>query len=73
MGGSKCRSATLLVMDLKDLKSSENVIRALGDFSTEIMELMQNRDGMDTATEKELRDVLQDIHELMSKIGYSVS
>ena len=60
-------------MDLKDLKSSENLIRALGDFSTEIMEHLQNRDGMSTIEEKELRDTLSAVHGLMGRIGYSVS
>jgi hypothetical protein len=60
-------------MDLKDLRSSETVIRALGDFSTEIMELLHNRDGMSADDEKELRDTLAAIHELMARIGHSVS
>jgi hypothetical protein len=36
-------TAAWIRMDLKDLRSRENVIRALGDVGTEIMELLRNR------------------------------
>ena len=60
-------------MDLKDLQSSENVIRALGDFSTELMQLLHNRDGMPAEDEEEIRATLAEIHHLMSRIGYPTS
>lgn len=60
-------------MNLKNLQSSDAVIRALGDFSTEIMAIMHNRDGMSVDDEKELRGTLAAIHALMARIGESVS
>jgi hypothetical protein len=60
-------------MDLKDLQSSDNVIRALGDFSTELLQLLHNRDGMSSEDEAEIRQTLAEIHHLMSRIGYVAS
>jgi hypothetical protein len=56
-----------------DLKSSENVIRALGDFSTEIMQLMHGARALSEYDERELKETLSLIHELMARIGYTTS
>jgi hypothetical protein len=60
-------------MDLKDLQSSDSVIRALGDFSTELMELLHNKDGLSADDEAEIRQTLVEIHHLMARIGYTAS
>ncbi len=60
-------------MDVKDLKSSSNVIKALGEFSGEIMELMHKAKNLPEDEECELRETLAEIHQLMARIGYSSS
>jgi hypothetical protein len=60
-------------MDLKDLRSSTALIHALGDFSTEIMELMHGPNELSEQDTQELRETLAEIHHLMARIGYAVS
>ena len=60
-------------MDLKELKSSERLILALGDFSTEMMELMHKATDLERDDERELRETLRLIHELMARVGYTTS
>ena len=48
-------------MDLKELKSSERLILSLGEFSTEVMELLHRKDAQLTEDDlAELREVLAD-------------
>jgi hypothetical protein len=46
----------------------------LGDFSTEVMELM-HRPGANLTEDdlRDLRETLEEVHQLMAKIGCSVS
>ena len=60
-------------MDLKDLESSENFIRALGDFSNEVMQLMHKQRKLSRGDTTELRETLEVVHELMARIGYVAS
>ena len=62
------------IMDLKELKSSQRLILSLGDFSTEVMELL-HREGanLTEADIRTLKEALAEIHQLMARIGYTTS
>jgi hypothetical protein len=55
-----------VVMDLKNLRTSSTVIRAPGDFSGEIMELMHKDQALREDDLRELRETLDGIHRLFA-------